>query len=265
MTKKDSDIALASDNSLAELGIDVEQMQKDAQHDGDIGIGDISIPYLYILQTNSPQVNEDSEKYIEGAKAGMYFLSVVEKVFDGREKGVELIFCYYNRNLNEWVPRDDGGGLVAVYDMDDPIKNTTQPDEKGRPILPNGNLLVDTANHFCLLYDPETKAWTQCIFPMKSTALKVSRKLNSLVKTTYIPGTDVRAPRYLYKHRATTVKEQKDTNIWSSPKLEMGGMVNKPEYNAAKEYAIVAEKGILRQAGTESAEAESEDNAEAVM
>ena len=257
MTKKDSAIALAADDNkaLAELGIDLDQMKVDAQRDGEMGITDISIPYLYILQTNSPQVNEDSEKFIEGAKAGMYYLTVLDKIFDGREKGVDVVFCYYNRNLNEWISRDDGGGLVAVYDLDDPIKNTTKPDEKGRPILPNGHLLVDTANHYCLV--DVNGVWVQCIFPMKSTALKVSRALNSLIKTTYIPNTDVRAPRYLYKHKATTVKEQKDTNIWSSPKLTIGPMVDKTIYTAAKEYAEIAEKGILRQAATESAETET--------
>jgi len=256
MAKSESDgkaLAPKENTALAELGLDVEAIAADAQKDGEIGLGDISIPYLYVLQANSPQVNEDSEKYIDGAKSGMFYLTVMDEIFDGRNEGIELIFCYYDKNINEWVPRDDGGGLVAVHPADSDIIQQARPDDKGRPVLPNGHQLVETANHYCLIKSGDR--WIQCLFPMKSTALKTSRKLNSVVSTTMIPGTDKRAPRYLYRYNFKTQKEQKDDQIWSTPIFGgQTGMVTKEQYNAAKAYAEIASQGILRMAAKDSAE-----------
>ena len=256
MAKSESDgkaLAPKEDNALAELGLDIEQMKQDAQKDGAMSVADISIPYLYVLQANSPQVNEDSEKYIDGAKSGMYYLTVLDRVFDGRNEGIELIFCYYDKNINEWIPRDDGGGLVAVHSMESGIMSQAKPDDKGRPVLPNGHQLVETANHYCLI--KVDNKWVQCLFPMKSTALKTSRKLNSIISTTNIPGTETRAPRYLYRYNFKTQKEQKDDQIWSSPVVgEQLGLVSKEQYNAARSYAEIAQQGILRMSAADSAE-----------
>ena len=263
MTKsKEVALGAGDSNALAELGLDVKQLEQDAQKDGKIGVTDISIPYLYVLQTNSPQCNEDSEKYISGAKPGMYYLTVLDKVFDGRNEGIELIFCYYDKNINEWIPRDDGGGLVGVHAPDSDIMSQSKPDDKGRPTLPNGHQLVETANHYCL--NKVDEKWVQCLFPMKSTALKVSRKLNSVVQTTMVPGTEIRAPRYLYRYNFKTQKEQKDSNTWSSPMMgEQVGMVTKEQYAAAKAYAEVASQGILRMAAADSAEQSDDSGAAA--
>ena len=51
-----------------------------------------AIPYLIILQSNSPQVDEDDGKYIKGAKVGMFLNTVTGEIFDGKE-GVNLVPC----------------------------------------------------------------------------------------------------------------------------------------------------------------------------
>jgi hypothetical protein len=88
--------------------------------------------------------------------------------------------------------------------------------------------------------------WKQGVIPFKSTALKVSRKWNSLMATTYIPNTTKLAPKFLYTYDLRTVKEQKDNYVWSSPIISRSDMVSKPVYDAAKDYSIIASKGILR-------------------
>lgn len=233
----------------AVLPFDVSELRKDAKLGGEVSFKDISIPYLYILQSNSPQCNVDHPKHIKGAIASMFYLTVLEKVYDSRgDDGLTIIPCYYERLITEWIDREAGGGLVASHPVDTPLLAQARPDEKGRPTLPNGHKLVETAYHYVLVQDPGTREWVQAIMPLKSTFLKASRKLNSLIVTTMIPGTQTVAPRFLFKYRVRTVKEQKDQNIWSSPVFTQLDMVDKQQYEAAKTYAGVAADAQLRAA-----------------
>jgi hypothetical protein len=85
--------------------------------------------------------------------------------------------------------------------------------------------------------------------------------MNSTINTTMIPTTTKKAPRFLYKWRMNTVKEQKDAYVWSSPKLSQLEMVSADIYAAAKSYAIVSAKGLLRRIAVE-AEQEADPSGE---
>lgn len=243
--------------SLAEVPISIDELEKDVALGGKVGMQDIAIPYLYLLQTNSPQVNPDHEKHIEGAVASMFYLTVIEKIFEGRKDGLILVPCYYERLITEWIPREQGGGLIRSYPAFDPIMDKAKPDDKGRMYLDNGHLLVDTAYHYDLVLDPVAKIWHQCIMPLKSTFLKRSRKLNSDIQTTMIPGTDKRAPRFLYKYVVKTMKEQKDDNVWNVPVFSQSEMVDTELYQNARTYAKIAasNSAMLRRPAEESASA----------
>lgn len=249
MTKE---VALEQPGALAPMPFSVEDMAADAGLGGKVSLADISIPYLYILQPLSPQVNEDHAKYIAGAKPGMLYMSNLELVFDGRETGLTIVPCYYERLINEWTPREKGGGLIASHEVESDIMKNARPNEKGQMFLPNGHQVIDTAYHYVLAQDPKTKVWHQCIMPFKGTHHKASRRMNSTISTTMIPNTDKKAPRFLYKWKLTTLKEQKDEFIYSVPKLEQLDMVTADIYQAAKAYALVSAKGILRRAAVEA-------------
>jgi len=259
MTKE---IALEQSGALAPMPFSVEELVEDAGLGGKINLSDIAVPYLYVLQTNSPQVNPDHAKYVAEAKPGMIYLSNLEKVFDGRNIGMHIVPCYYERLVTEWLPRNAGGGLVASHDPEADILKTARTVEsegKSIQVLPNGHQIIETAYHYWLAQDPESKVWYQTIAPFKSTALKASRRMNSTLSTTMIPNTDKRAPRWLYKWKLTSIKEQKDDYVWSSPKLEqLSEMVTADVYRAAKDYALVSAKGLLRRVALESEQEEAE-------
>lgn len=258
MTKE---ITLEQPGALAPMPFSVDEMAEDANLGGKINLSDIAVPYLYILQANSPQVNPDHAKYVPDAKAGMIYLSNLEKVFDGRNTGILIVPCYYERLVTEWLPRSSGGGLVASHDPEAEILKTAKSVEsegKTIQVLPNGHQIIETAYHYFLAQDPGSKVWYQTIAPFKSTALKASRRMNSTISTTNIPGTDKRAPRFLFKWKLTSIKEQKDDYVWSSPKLEQLDTVTADVYRAAKDYALVAAKGVLRRAAVESEQEEVE-------
>lgn len=260
--KKEADkqvMVPASAGALAEMGLSVDELTKDANLGGTVGMQDIAIPYLYCLQSNSPQAIEDHAKYIVGAKSSMLYLTVLEKIFEGREKGILVVPCHYERLITEWVDRDAGGGLVRSYPAGDPIMDRAKPDAKGRPVLPNGHLLIDTAYHYLLINEPGTQIWHQGICPMKSTHLKRSRRWNSEINTTKIPGTDSKAPRFLYMYRFRTEKEQKDDNVYNVPVITKEGLVAADVYHNAKALSKIAAESTLRNAAAESAQQGAED------
>ncbi len=224
------------DQILADSGAGVSNM----------GMDDVAVPYLYVLQTNSPQCNEDHALYIKGARAGMFYNNVSGEVYDGRDVGLTIIPCAYERKYVEWVSRDAGGGYVADHDIDSGILAECTPDDKGRPILGNKNLIVETAYHYVYFKNPNTEGWEQIIIPMKSTFLKKSRRWNKTLMSTMIPGSGKMAPRWLYPYQLKTVKETKDTNTWSNIDItKHDNVVTQDQYLAAKAFAELMAKGLI--------------------
>lgn len=247
-TDKGQGVATAETNTTAVVPADyLSMMEEDAGHGVDnLGMDDVGVPYLYVLQTNSPQVNEDSDQYVKGARPGMFYNNVSGEVFDGRETGIEVIPCGYERKLVEWKDRDAGGGYVADHAIDGPVMSETTPDERGRPKLANGNLIVETAYHYVYMKNPHTGMWDEIVIPMKSTALKKSRRWNKSLMSTLIPGTTKQAPRWLYLYTLKTVKEQKDTNTWSNFDVtRTDQMVTQEQYVKARDFAKIVSQGAV--------------------
>ena len=73
---------------------------------------DLSVPFLGILQSNSPQVEDDDPK---GARSGMLFNTVTRELVDGTD-GQVFLPCHKETAFVEWVPRAKGGGFVDLHD-----------------------------------------------------------------------------------------------------------------------------------------------------
>jgi len=103
---------------------------------------DMVIPFLNILQTNSPQVDDDS---IPEAKAGMFFNTATQELYE------EIVFqpVYNTKHFVEWVPRNEGGdgAPVAIYDVDSDVVEKAIESNGGNKyggLTVNGNNLVET-------------------------------------------------------------------------------------------------------------------------
>ena len=175
---------------------------------------DLSIPFLRVLAQLSPQVNKRDGKYVEGAEAGMLFNTVLNEVYDG-EQGIEVIPCHYNRRVVEWTPREQGGGYVESYETTNPIVNTTTRNEIGQDVLPNGNLLSNTAQFFVLFAHPDM-GWQRALITMSSTQLKKARKWMTQAQSLTAQGEDglYVLPLMSQVYRLATVPEQNDKGSW---------------------------------------------------
>ena len=225
-------------------GYDLSELQADAALNPQLEAGDVALPYLTILQGLSPQVSPASPTYLPEARQGMIYNTVLGEVYEGQKEGLLIVPCAYERNLVEWVPREKGGGIVAVHEMTSSILEQARPDERGRPLLPNGNLVVETANHYVLFQHPETGKWSQAILAMSSTFLKVNRKLNNLIAASLIPGTQTPAPRWLYAYAMTTRIETKNNNSWFVPDFKkVESPIAMDLYRHGKKFAQMVNSG----------------------
>jgi hypothetical protein len=221
--------------------------------DRDVGMGnenltsqDIAIPYIGILQALSPQCTKGSAEYIKGAEPGFYFQNVNMIMWNPEEVPLMIVPCAFDRVVNEWIPRDAGGGLVGVHPVNTPLLRDAVPNEKGVLTLPNGHQLVDTSTHYVLYLSPLSGKFEPAVVSMKSTALKKSRLWNSLLIQQVIPGTEKPAPRWLFKWEFKTAIETKNANSWYNFEIARGDVVDKATYMAAKKMYEGWKSGTVR-------------------
>lgn len=223
---------------------------------GDAGAGmenvtakDVAIPYLAILQSNSPQVKKGANR-IEGAEEGDFYNTVTQEIFSGEEDGLALIHCGFQKKWVEWVPRDSGGGLVRQYD-DDSLMAQTHKNEQNKDVLPNGNLLVETAYHFCLLIKPDN-TFERVVVSFTSTQLKKSRRWNSIMMNLVMEhdGRKFNPPTFSHMYPIHTQQETKDTNSWFGWDIGTQGVrvEDATLYNTAKKFAQDVNKGVVKAA-----------------
>jgi hypothetical protein len=198
---------------------------------------DVTIPFIGILQALSPQINRRKEQYITGAESGMFFNNVTNELWDGDE-GVEVIPCFYEKVVNEWIPRDDGGGFVASHANMEDAKANSQP----------GHDLVDTTNYYVLVKS-SSGAYEPAVISMKSTQLKASRRWNSLMSMlkVMIRGERKTPPMQGTRWLLTTTEQTNDKGTFFNYKIEFADVVrDKSLYERAKEFGQMAEKGLRR-------------------
>jgi len=248
-------------------GYDLEDILQDAGAGANnMATGDIGIPYLAVLQTNSPQVNPGHAKYVEGAQAGMFYNTATGEVYDGRKEGIILIPCAYERKFVEWKDRDSGeGGFVGEHPIESNMAaQQTQKNAKGRPCLPNGNMIYETAYQYCLLRNPSSGRLEQVVVTLKSTMLKKNRRWNNQILSATIPGTNTQAPRWMFPYLVKTQLESKGENSWFNIDPErQEEPVSVDEYRMGKEFFTLHAQGLVQRAAEPDADAASEPASDA--
>jgi len=165
---------------------------------------DYLIPFLKLLQGNSPEV-EDGEKQIKGAKAGMFMNSATQQMFDG-EEGLIIVPCTREHCYTEWVPRDNGGGLVGRHAVDsDVVKKAKAKGAFGKIKLENGNELIETFYVYAMILDSAdaTEPTGRVVISFTSTKIKKYKRFRSTVST--VKGNP---PMFSFILKLTSVPDQ---------------------------------------------------------
>lgn len=138
-------------------------------------INDNIVPLVYVLQPLSPQVLKKNEAHIDGAEPGHIWLrNADEALFES----IEFQPCHHYTEVVEWVPRVQGGGLVARHAAM-PTTAVGYMPEGSRVMAyrsPAGYDLVETHCYAGYVLGKRTPGM-QYVIPFAKTGLKIARGL----------------------------------------------------------------------------------------
>jgi hypothetical protein len=227
-----------------------------------------AIPFLSVLQSNSPQVDEASGQAIEGARAGMFFENVTGRLVSGKPDGggVRFVPCAYRRVFLRWGPRSGEGAGFKGELLPEEVAALRARGEivevDGRLYFPDADgsikrakdgsvqndRLSDTRNHYVLLLNDEDGSWQQALLSLTSTQIKKSKTLMAALASVKMQGPSgmFTPPTFANVVRATTLPESNDKGNWFGIRMEIVARVDRAEvYAAAKAFRDSVVKGQI--------------------
>lgn len=238
--------ALGSTELAVNSALDLEAMATGLEN---VTSRDIIIPRITLLQGLSPQVDKNDSLYIKGAEIGDFCDVSTGEIF---KESLVMIPCYFATVYLEWAPR--GGaekGLQMNHGMDSSILEKCKPDEKRRMVLPNGNLISETATYFVLNLSAGGR---RSFIPLSSTQLKNSRKWMTFITNERVMGREGREfmpPIFYRSWTASPIGESNDKGKWSGWKFSPGKTIleldpKKGLLQDAKDFYEQARSGLVK-------------------
>jgi len=138
----------------------------------DVGMNDVTIPRLDILQDLSPQIKKNKPEYIESAEAGMLFNTVTKDLYGN---SVMFVPVYFRKEWVIWKDIKAGGGFRGSHETKALALEALAELEDAEQCE-----LVDTGQHFGLIVHGDRIE--EAVISMSKSKMKPSRQLNSMVK-----------------------------------------------------------------------------------
>ncbi len=190
-----------------------------------------TIPLVYVLQSNSPQVNKRGDSYVEGAEPGdLWLKNAPNPIIKGTEgvlfQPVDFNFCHV-----EWKP--SRGGYVASHrerPMDTVQRQLDPNDDRLTWVRANGNEIVET----CYVYGLVNMEMPYVI-PLSNSGFRVARDWNTQAKARKYNGKTL--PLFAQKYRIKTVFRSNDRGEWFTLGFDaVEGMPDKNQILAGLEF-----------------------------
>jgi len=203
-------------------------MQQDGRRGSeDVGIDDITLPRIEVLQALSPQIKRNDPKYIQGAEQGMIFNTVSGELY-----GTEITFVpiVFRKEWIIWQNRDAGGGFVSTHPTEQ--EAATAYDNLENPDDHDVNL---HAVNFVYVVR-EDGSLEEAVFSWSRSKLKVSRKLNSLVQMN--PG-----DRFSKAYKLRVIEEKGKKGEYFSYDIKPLSYVDEGTYRKAEKLFTAIKAG----------------------
>lgn len=182
---------------------------------------DVRTPQLRLLQPGSPEVQaeEGDERYIAGAKAGVWLNEGTGEVHES----VNVCPVYIEKNYAEWPPSDDddatGGAPIARHDVDSEIVKAALAKNGGSPVglkTEDGNDLRFNYILFLLVLDESGEnVVTPAVTYVKSTHISPFKR-HFTSKLRMVKGA-ARAPMFVHRVKFGAQRKQEGKYTWYLP------------------------------------------------
>jgi predicted transcriptional regulator len=216
-----------------------------------VGQEDVLIPRLKVAQALSPEIKKQKAEFIEGAEEGSIFNSATKELYT---QPLTIVNVAYVRRHIEWIPREKGGGLVNA-NHEEAILGQCQRSEDGGYVLPNGNEIVVTPEHFVIVIRPDG-SYEQAVLSMSGSKAKISRAWNTTIRNVKIKnpstGRMVNPARFYQSWKLRTVPEANDRGDFFNWKVEQGVPtiaipdVGYEVYSAARAFYDLIRAGVVK-------------------
>lgn len=176
---------------------------------------DLSIPFINLLQSNSPEVEEGQ---VEGAKPGQLYNTVTGELAES----VTFLPVHKEEAWVEWVPRIKGGGFVAMHDPAGELVQDLIKANGGSRIPPKGsdgkrisfkhgeNEVIETYYVYGLILNEEgTEVESFAVISFSSTKIKPYR--DWLTSMYLIKG---KPPMFANRAKLRTVKQKNEAGTF---------------------------------------------------
>jgi len=227
---------------------------------------EMQIPFVRILQAMSPQLKKREAEYIEGSEQGDMFNTVTKQHWTG-DDGITVIPCYQTTKYLEFTPRDQGGGFRGEIAATDPVLQRTER-QGAKEMLPNGNELVKSDQHYCLVVEADG-TYQPVVIDMKSSQLKVSRRWKTQIAMQKIKhpktGAMITPPLFATQWKFTTIEESNDQGSWFNYQIEKVGLLESRDLMLeAKSFRDSVAAGEVKAAPEEGSSTASSSNSDEI-
>jgi hypothetical protein len=227
---------------------------------------EMQIPFVRILQAMSPQLKKREAEYIEGSEQGDMFNTVTKQHWTG-EDGITVVPCYQTTKYLEFTPRDQGGGFRGEIAATDPVLQRTER-QGAKEMLPNGNELVKSDQHYCLIVEADG-TFQPVVIDMKSSQLKVSRRWKTQIAMQKIKhpktGAMITPPLFATQWKFTTIEESNDQGSWFNYQIEKVGLLESRDLMLeAKSFRDSVAAGEVKAAPEEGSSTASSSNSDEI-
>jgi hypothetical protein len=182
----------------------------------DVGRDEAGIPFLKILQAQSPEVIGPDGK-IAGAAAGIFLNTGTAELLES----VTIVPAMRQHVFVEWRPRKQGGGIVRVHQPgSDIVMAAIEASTKfGKYKTESGNDLVETFYVYAVVLSNDVPSGF-VVVPFSSSGIKHYKKkfINRIRYCLVDDGQGAKRNPPMFAHRVTltTAQESNDDGTWSN-------------------------------------------------
>jgi hypothetical protein len=200
MTK--TDVAVTRDTSMVSAEL-MDDILAGAGEGTDFLQSELVLPFVRIAQSLSPQINPRKPEHIPGLQLGWAYNTVTQQ-FWPQGTGLQFVIAYQRTALLTFTPRAAGGGFRGEIQPDDRRLLDIRVGSRNEELLPDGLELVRSDQHYGLVV-AEDGFYQPAVIDMKSTQLKVSRRLKTQISLLRVPHP---------KSKANLIKPPVYASVW---------------------------------------------------
>lgn len=204
----------------------------------------VSFPFIRIIQSISPICKKGRPEYIEGAEEGKLYNTITKKIID---TPVRIVVGRFERYFLEWKPERKGlAGHHSVENVELMVRRGELVSRGPGLVNPTtGNSFQETYAYYIVF--PDCLQDGICLLCLSSTQLKEARRLNRMLTTAYIPGTNRRAMPYHMIWKLDTPIMSNDKGDWAGISFSFDSFVTPQQLQV-----VVEERKALESINSES-------------